>query len=167
MERRRWTKAEAITSLELNNLRAKLDRAGVFLAAEPQIIIAWGGSGDEPELEGDLALVTGAPIARRVMAFGAWLPAEVAQKLDHCVDSLRARGESFRMAVESLSGRHFEIDGRAISGRAVMRIRDVSGDRLEAIRLRELLTRAIERDWRLADDARRRRRPGLDARHRK
>jgi signal transduction histidine kinase len=47
------------------------------------------------------------------------------------------------MAVESLNGRHFEIDGRAVSGRAVMRIRDVSGDRLEAIRLRELLTRRL------------------------
>jgi signal transduction histidine kinase len=142
-ERRRWTKTEAATSLELNELRAKLDRAGVFLAAEPQIIIAWGGPTAELELEGDLSLVTGAPIARRVMAFGAWLPADVAQKLDHYVDTLRARGESFRMAAESLSGRHFEIDGRAISGRAVMRIRDVSGDRLEAIHLRETLTRRL------------------------
>jgi signal transduction histidine kinase len=146
-ERRRWTKAEAVTSLELNNARAKLDRAGVFLAAEPQIIIAWGGPSDEPEFEGDLTLVTGAPFVRRVLAFGAWLPADVAQKLDHCVDKLRARGEGFRLAVESLSGRHFEIDGRAVSGRAVMRIRDVSGDRLEAVRLRELLAqRLIELD---------------------
>ncbi len=138
-ERRRWMRAEAVASLELNNLRAKLDRAGVFLAAEPQIIIAWGGPSEEPDLEGDLTLVTGAPIVRRILAFGAWLPADVAQKLDHCVDRLRARGESFRLAVESLSGRRFEIDGRAVSGRAVMRIRDVSGDRLEAVRLRELL----------------------------
>jgi signal transduction histidine kinase len=142
-ERRRWTQREAVTSHELNNLRAKLDRAGVFLSAEPQIIVAWGGPNDEAELEGDLTLVTGAPIVRRVMAFGAWLPADVAQKLDHCVDKLRARGESFRLAVESLSGRHFEIDGRAVSGRAVMRIRDVSGDRLEAVRLRELLARHL------------------------
>lgn len=142
-ERRRWTKTEAAVSLELNNLRAKLDRDAVFLAAEPQIIIAWGGANEEPELEGDLTLVSAAPIPRRVLAFGAWLPAAVAQKLDDCVDRLRARGESFRLAVESLSGRHFEIDGRAIGGRAVMRIRDISGDRLEAMRLRELLARRL------------------------
>jgi signal transduction histidine kinase len=142
-ERRRWTKAEAAASLELNNLRAKLDRAGVFLAAEPQIIIAWGGTSDKPELEGDLTLVSAAPIPRRVLAFGAWLPASIAQNLDECVDKLRARGESFRLSAESLNGRHFEIDGRAISGRAVMRIRDVSGDRLEAVRLRELLARRL------------------------
>lgn len=138
-ERRRWVRTEAGLSLELNNLRAKLDRAGVFLAAEPQIIIAWGGEGDEPDLEGDLMLVAAAPIPRRVLAFGAWLPADVAQKLDKCADKLRQRGEGFRLAAESLSGRHFEIDGRAIGGRAVMRIRDISGDRLEALRLRELL----------------------------
>ena len=55
---------------------------------------------------------------------------------------MRARGEAFHFNVESLAGRTLELDGRAVSGRAVMRIRDVSGDRLEAARLRERLLRS-------------------------
>jgi signal transduction histidine kinase len=142
-EHGRWTKSEEAFSLELNHLRAKLDRAEVFLSAEPQIIVAWGGPGSEPEIEGDLSLVMDTPISRRVLGFGSWLPPDAAQQLEACVERLRARGEGFRFAAESLGGRTLEIDGRAVSGRAVMRIRDVSGDRLETVRLRERLMRTI------------------------
>ena len=78
-----------------------------------------------------------------MLGFGSWLAPERAQKLDACVDRLRQKGEGFRFALESLGGRRLEIEGRAVSGRAVMRIRDVSGDRLEAIRLRERLVATI------------------------
>jgi signal transduction histidine kinase len=142
-ERRRWLERETSLVLELNNARAKLDRAEVFLAAEPQIVIAWGTPSGEPDIEGDLNLVTDAPLARRVLGFGSWLPPDQAQRLDSCVDKLRDRGESFRLAVSSLGGRHLEIEGRAVSGRAVLRMRDVSGDRLEVIRLRERLARTL------------------------
>jgi signal transduction histidine kinase len=74
---------------------------------------------------------------RRVLGFGSWLAAAPAQELEHCVERLRSRGESFRLALVSQTGRHLEADGRAVGGRAVMRLRDVSGDRLELIRLRE------------------------------
>lgn len=142
-EHRRWTKSEAAFLLELNHLRAKLDRAEVFLSAEPQIIVAWGAPGSEPEIDGDLSLVMDMPISRRVLGFGSWLPPDPAQQLEACVERLRARGEGFRFAAESLGGRTLEIDGRAVSGRAVMRIRDVSGDRLETVRLRDRLMRTI------------------------
>src|SRR5579872_719067 len=142
-ERHQWSKRERALLVELTNLRAKVDRAEVFLAAEPQIIVAWDGPGGEAEIEGDLSLVTDVPISRRVLGFGSWLAPDRAQKLDDCVERLRLRGESFRFAFESLGGRRLEIDGRAVSGRAVMRIRDVSGDRLEAVRLRERLISSL------------------------
>jgi signal transduction histidine kinase len=142
-ERHQWGKTEASLVLELNNLRAKVDRAEVFLAAEPQIIVAWDGPGGEPDIEGDISLVTDVPISRRVLGFGAWLTPDRAQQLDACIERLRQKGESFRSAFESLGGRRLEIEGRAVSGRAVMRIRDVSGDRLEAVRLRERLISTI------------------------
>ncbi|MHB8883759.1 MAG: sensor histidine kinase [Methylovirgula sp.] len=142
-ERHQWGKAAAAYQLDLTNLRAKVDRADVFLAAEPQIIVAWDGPGGEADIEGDLSLVTDVPISRRVLGFGSWLAPDRAQKLDACVDSLRQKGEGFRFALESLGGRRLEIEGRAVSGRAVMRIRDVSGDRLEAVRLRERLVSTI------------------------
>ena len=57
--------------------------------------------------------------------------------MDQAVERLLERGEAFSVAAASLKGRHFEIDGRAVAGCAVMRIRDVSGDRLQLVRLRE------------------------------
>lgn len=143
MGRRRWTTRESLLVGELTNTRAKLDRAQVFLSAEPQIIIAWGTSTGEPDIEGDLSLVTETPVARRILGFGSWLPREPAQELERCVERLRVRGEGFRLALLSNNGRHLEAEGKAVTGRAVMRIRDVSGDRLELIRLRERQGRLI------------------------
>src|SRR5262249_23501529 len=42
MGRNRWLKRENALTTEVTELRARLDRAEVFLAAERQIIIAWG-----------------------------------------------------------------------------------------------------------------------------
>jgi len=141
--RRRWTTREAFLVTSLTDARAKLDRANMFLSAEPQIIIAWGTASGEPEIEGELSLVTEAPIPRRVLGFGSWLPPEPAQELERCVERLRVRGESFRLALISNNGRHLEAEGRAVAGRAVLRMRDVSGDRLELTRLRERHGRLI------------------------
>jgi signal transduction histidine kinase len=142
--RRNWVQRESVLAAELAQAHTRLDRASLFLSAEPQIVIAWISATGEPEIEGDFSLVTDAPVPRRVLGFGSWLAPELAQKLDLAVERLRSRGEGFAMAMESLAGRHFEIDGRAIAGRAVMRIRDVSGDRLQLGRLRESHARLLE-----------------------
>ncbi len=138
--RRKWTQREGALAAELAQANARLDRANLFLSAEPQIVIAWRAAGGEPEIEGDLSLVTDAPLPRRVLGFGSWLAPELAQQLDNLVERLRSRGEGFELAAPSLRGRFFEIDGRAVSGRAVMRIRDVSGDRLQLVKLRQNFT---------------------------
>jgi signal transduction histidine kinase len=135
--RRKWTQREGALAAELAQANARLDRANLFLSTEPQIVIAWRVAGGEPEIEGDLSLVTDAPLPRRVLGFASWLPPELAQQLDNLVERLRSRGEGFELAAPSLRGRFFEIDGRAVSGRAVMRIRDVSGDRLQLVKLRQ------------------------------
>ncbi|MDX7953567.1 PAS-domain containing protein [Lichenihabitans sp. Uapishka_5] len=141
--RRRWADREQGLLTALSDVRAKLDRAQVFLAAEPQIVVAWSSAQAEPEIEGDLSLVTDLPMPRRILGFGAWLPPESAQALDHAVDRLRARGEAFRMAIRTKTGRHMEAEGRAMGGRAILRLRDVSGDRLELTRLREQHGRVV------------------------
>ena len=121
--RQRWVARENALSDELMSTRSKLDRANVFLSTETQIVVAWDMAASEPDIEGDLALVVGTPVTRRVLAFGAWLPAEAAQNLDACVERLRQRGEAFRLAIVGLNGRHLEAEGHAVGGRAVMRIR--------------------------------------------
>ncbi len=140
--RRRAALRENALSNALNDVRARLHRAQTLLAAEPQITIAWGLNSNEPDIEGDPALVSDTPILRRVLGFGSWLPPEQAQQLETRVARLRERGEAFRLAVVSLGGRHLETEGRAVAGQAVVRIRDVSGDRLEASRLRETQARS-------------------------
>ena len=80
--RRRMQQREAMLMAELNDTRAKLDRTETFLAAEPQVVIAWGLRSNEPEIAGDISLVTDVPIPRRVLGFGSWLPPDQAQALD-------------------------------------------------------------------------------------
>ena len=135
--RRRWTEAEHHLVAELADLRSRLDRAQMFLSAESQIVVAWRSSTGEPDIEGDMSLVTDVLVPRRILGFGAWLPAVSAQALDHAVERLRTRGEGFRTALLTVAGRHLEAEGKAIGGRAILRLRDVSGDRLELSRLRD------------------------------
>lgn len=135
--RSRWNHREAQLVADLTKARAGLDRANVFLSAEQQIIIAWSTASGEPEIEGDLSLVMDAPVPRRVLGFGSWLAPDKAQSVEAHVERLRARGEGFRLSLTGLNGRHLEAEGRAVGGRAVMRIRDVSGDRLDLMQLRD------------------------------
>jgi signal transduction histidine kinase len=142
--RRKWALREKSLTAELSQTHARLDRANLFLSTDPQIVVSWSSATGEPDVEGDFSLVTDAPLPRRVLGFGSWLEPELAQKLEQAVERLRQRGEAFSITLASLSGRHFDIDGRAIAGRAVMRIRDISGDRLQLVRLRESHNRLIE-----------------------
>ncbi len=142
--RRQWAQREKALTTELSQTQARLDRANLFLSSDPQIVVAWGSATGEPDVEGEYSLVTDAPLPRRVLGFGSWLAPEQAQKLERAVERLRQRGEAFSITVASLAGRHFDVEGRAVGGRAVMRIRDISGDRLQLVRLRENHNRLIE-----------------------
>lgn len=141
--RRKSAARERAFSAALVSAQADLDRANAFLAAEPQILVAWGGAGPDPDIWGDTALAGDTGAGRRVFAFGAWLPPDQAADLEAFVDRLRTTGESFRMSLATLAGRHLEAQGRAVGGRAVLRIRDISGERLELTTLRERHARAV------------------------
>ena len=164
--RHNWTRREKALTAELTQTHARLDRANLFLSSEPQIVVAWSAADGDPEIEGDYSLVTDTPLPRRVLGFGSWLAPDLAQKMDHAVERLRERGEGFSVAVASTRGRHFEIDGRAVAGRAVMRIRDVSGDRLQLRAASGEPHRAARRAQRDPRDARCDSPSGLDARRR-
>ncbi len=136
-ERKAWRRRETELAAKLEDTRAQRDRAEIFLSSEQQLFIAWEGDSGEPDIEGSPQLVTDMPASRRVLAFGSWLTSEAAQELEHKVDRLRRRGEAFRLTLVGLTGRHFDAEGRAVGGRAVLRLREVSGDKLELIGLRE------------------------------
>ena len=127
---------------ELARTNAKLDRAALMLRSEPQILVSWDRLDAEPTIEGDFALVADSPLSSRVLAFGSWLNPPRRPRSKQATERLLTRGEAFAAAVVSLRGRHLELDGRPVSGSAMMRIRDVSGERLQLAQLRDSFAEA-------------------------
>lgn len=118
-------------------LTAEVDRVNALLLSEPQVVIAWAAAADEPEIVGDIGILTSATLPQRVLAFGSWLDADEARRMEHAVEALRARGQSFSMTLTTLADRPIEAEGRAIGGRAVLRLRDVQGARRELAALND------------------------------
>ena len=116
-------------------LTAERDRSNALLLSEQQILVSWAAADNEPEILGDTTLVTSSDIPQRALAFGTWLEPDKAQAMEHAVDALRAEGEAFAMALVTLSGRAIEAEGRAIGGRAVLRLRDAGGLKAELAEL--------------------------------
>ncbi len=152
--RRAWARRISAMEAKLANASVRVDRAALIVRSEPQIVIAWDRPDAEPSIEGDFSIVSDAPAPRRVLSFAAWLEPEAAAKAEEAVERLLSRGEAFCLPSASLRGRHLEIVGRPVSGSAVVRIREVSGDRLEAARMRDKLaeTEASVKAARLAHE---------------
>jgi len=136
--RTRASQLEAWSHDEIARLRDEVDRANAVILSEPQVVVDWLAGSDEPTIEGDPAALGAAAAARRVLAFGSWLDAGKAAAMEHAVDALRARGEAFSMTLTTLAGHPIEAQGRAVGGRAVLRLKDASGIKRELV---ELFTR--------------------------
>jgi signal transduction histidine kinase len=133
--RQRAAALDAEARREINALTAEVDRVNALLLSEPQIVVAWAAGDDHPDIVGDVTIVTQATMPQRVLAFGSWLPSDQAQLIENSVERLRANGEGFAMTLTTLGGKSVEAEGRAIGGRAVMRLRDVSGIKGELVAL--------------------------------
>jgi len=103
--RARAARALADRQAEINTLREERDRANALLFSEPQAVVVWAAGSDEPDILGDPTIITRAPMPRRVLAFGTWLAPDHAHALEHAVEALRGRGESFAFALTTLGGR--------------------------------------------------------------
>ena len=127
--RARKSAAQALTAAndEIAVLRAELDHFKMLLLSQPQILVAWPAGADEPEIIGDTGIAVPGPVPERVLAFGAWLEPAAAQRMERAVDALREEGRGFVMTLTTTAGRPLEAEGRAVAGRAVLRLRDVSG----------------------------------------
>ncbi len=125
--RRSAAAAAAAARSEIASLKAELDRLSGLMHADPQLIVMWTPGESEPEIIGDVSALTGSSAPRRALAFGTWLDADHAQAIENALERLRMHGESFFIPLTTLSGRQAEADGRALGGRATLRIRNVSG----------------------------------------
>jgi signal transduction histidine kinase len=137
---RTWARAARLESWsrdEIATVRNDLDRANALLLSEPQVMVDWPAASDEPSIEGDPAIV-GATAPHRVLAFGTWLDAARADAMEQAVEALRTRGVGFSRTLTTLQGHPIEVQGRAIGGRAVLRLKDASGVKRDLV---ELLSR--------------------------
>ena len=133
--RRRAAQQLADRQAEINELREERDRATALLLSEPQVIVVWPAGADEPDISGDVSLIMRTPLPRRVLAFGTWLAPNNAHAMEAAVDALRAEGKGFAFPLTTLQQRHVAVEGRAIGGRAVLRIRDLTGTKSELAEL--------------------------------
>jgi signal transduction histidine kinase len=143
--RARGTRLETSSRDEIVALRSDLDRANALLFSEPQVMVDWPAGSDEPRIDGDPGIV-GAATPHRVLAFGSWLEAGKAFAMEQAVENLRSRGEGFSLTLTTLHGHPIEVQGRAIGGRAVLRLKDASGvkrDLVELLSRHETLLREV------------------------
>jgi signal transduction histidine kinase len=133
-ERSRWTRREAELATELEAARGHQDRLSALLASDPQVVVSWKGRDASPVFEGDSGFL-GAPGATLALAYGAWAPPAEAKKLELATDALKERGEAFGFTLRAKSGAFIDAEGRPVAGRAVIRLREVTGERARALTL--------------------------------
>jgi signal transduction histidine kinase len=107
-------------------LKTQVDQFTGLLLSEPHVLVSWPAAGGEPQILGETRAITGDAKAEHVLAFGAWLTIEDAHAMVDAVERLRAHGEAFSRSLTTTAGRRIEAEGRAIAGRAVMKLRDAS-----------------------------------------
>jgi signal transduction histidine kinase len=135
--RQNWLHRQSLLTHDLTLARSELDRCRLLLSAEQQMIIVWGHREEEPEMQGELAQIMDKTTRANVLAFGTWLDPHSAAELDAGLEQLRSTGQGFKLSLQTLTGLYLEGEGLALNGRAVLRLRDVSGAHLELIILRD------------------------------
>jgi signal transduction histidine kinase len=141
-ERRRWSARERALLNEMASLRGASDRVELLMGSERQILVSWSGRDGEPRFDGDPTIAGDGATVKRILAFGSWLAPADAAAVESALEQLRQRGESFRLTARTLTRSYVEIEGRTIGGRAILRLRDVTGDRSDLLRARSELSAA-------------------------
>ncbi len=113
-------------------LNARIDRAEVLLSAEQQALVVWTADDETPQIHVEAGRSKALPAGETdLLAFGKWLEPDSALELETALALLRGRGEGFNLMLRARSGGHVEADGRTAGGRAVLRLRDLAGQRRE------------------------------------
>jgi signal transduction histidine kinase len=134
--RARSSMTESVLRKIISDLRARVDRAEALSASETQIVVTFGAPGEEPEISGGLPPGMSIPSGRGVLDMERWLMSDVANQVEDRLASLLDRGEGFESLVVTRKGEHVTVEGRAAGGRAVMRVKSLSGEKLALAELR-------------------------------
>lgn len=121
---------------EAASLKRQLAVAEAVIGGEPQILILWD-TGLQPRVVcNTLRGVVGLPAEdAHIVSFSSWLDQASASRFKEALDGLLRIGRPFNMILRTVAGIHVETDGRASSGRAVLRIRDIAGYKRDISRI--------------------------------
>ena len=97
--------------------------------------MAWAAGADEPEIIGDPTLVTAADTPQRVLAFGTWLEPETRRRHGALGRCAARAGHQLRHDADDARRPIIEAEGQVIGGRAILRLREVSGIKYELAEL--------------------------------
>jgi signal transduction histidine kinase len=123
---------------EIAALRSALDRTEALLDADDQKTVIWESTIAEPRVFGGLPERVGAPSGKAsFLAFDTWLGRESAAQLAEAIDRLRREGEAFQIALRTVGGVLIEASGRTSGRRAVLRLRELAGERRSFAELKE------------------------------
>jgi signal transduction histidine kinase len=123
-------------TLEVGALKALVERAEALVNEEDQRLVAWNAPDEEPLVAGALPAAAGTPAdSRAFVTFADWVRPDSATRLEHAIHRLRTRGEPFNLTIASQAERMIEARGRTVGASAVVRFRDLSGDRLARARI--------------------------------
>lgn len=152
----RTAHGEARAAREQNaDLRRQVTAADAIIKTEPQIIIFWERGQAMRIVTHTLATVAGIPQAReKLVRFAEWLAPPSAEALKAGLDALFEQGIAFSVILKTQAGANVEAEGRAAGGRAVLRLRDVTGFKRDLARIRDLqdiLTRDVRSSRALLD----------------
>jgi signal transduction histidine kinase len=139
------TRLAAIERERAHDLEARLDEAQALIAAEPHLLFVWHGNTPEPlRVGGDLPDAQGVPeSAEERVDFASWLEVASAQTVAQGLKTLKIDGTAFNFVVRTRAGDLLEADGRTAGGLATLRLRWLTGERLEMSQLAQKY-RALE-----------------------
>jgi len=121
---------------EVAELRKNLLTAESIIKAEPQALVLWEQGQGVRVMVHTLAGIVGLPARHsELLRFGAWLDAASAQALKGSLDALFADGRPFSQLLKTFAGGYVEADGRATGGRAILRLREVTGRKRDLSRI--------------------------------
>jgi signal transduction histidine kinase len=133
-ERKRAARMERRLRNELDALRGADDLAALLMGSERQLLVSWHGRDGEPRFQGDPTILGENAPAQRALAFGTWLAPADAAAVEGALEQLKQRGQAFRLTARCIGSRFVDVEGRTIGGRAILRLRDVTGDRAELMK---------------------------------
>jgi hypothetical protein len=136
---------EAMHVAEICLLRLERDRSKLIIKAEPQAVVTWGLEAIKPVIDGDPDRINAMLGCTNPLAFGQWLSPSRAQSFEAAVEALKVYGTPFEMILQAKTGRHIEVEGRPVSGCAVLRLRDSSTQRQDLLDLAGVAAHASER----------------------